>query len=60
MNALTKTNLLIEYLDNTEVTYLPNARIVAVSSVEESNPLTQLQRCGKRSGAFFRSSSLFQ
>ena len=39
MNALTKTNLLIEYLDNTEVTYTPNARIVAVSSVEESNPL---------------------
>lgn len=39
MNALTKTNLLIEYLDNTEVTYTPNARIVAVSSVEESNTL---------------------
>ena len=39
MNALTKTNLLIEYLDNTEVTYTPNARIVAVSSVEEPDTL---------------------
>lgn len=39
IDALTRTNLLIEYLDGTEVTYTPNARIVGISGVEEAEPL---------------------